>query len=122
MARKIGEVLRQARQEAGLSIRDLERLTGMASAAISQVENGVRRDPGFSTVLRLARATGISLDDLVVRIEGRTTTSHLSSSRQIAKALSRLEKAKANSSRVAAQLEEAIASLNDAKKSAVKKR
>lgn len=121
MARKIGEVLRQARQEAGLSIRDLERLTGMASAAISQVENGVRRDPGFSTVLRLARATGISLDDLVVRIEGRTT-SHLSSSRQIAKALSRLEKAKANSSRVAAQIEEAIASLNDAKKSAVKKR
>lgn len=121
MAKKIGEVLRQARLEAGLSTRDLERITGMATAAISQVENGLRRDPGFSTVLRLARAIGISLDEIVLGMEGRTVAQG-SSGRKVAMALSQMEKARETSARAMAQMEEAISTLNVVKKPVGKKR
>ena len=71
--KRIGEVLKEARLEAGLSARDLERATGLGTGEISQIETGRRLDPAFSVVLRLARGIGISMEDLALRYEGRQT-------------------------------------------------
>jgi transcriptional regulator with XRE-family HTH domain len=69
--KKIGEVLREARLEAGLSLRDLSKLTGMASGELSQIETGRRRvDPAFSVVMRVARSLGVDLGALEKRLEG----------------------------------------------------
>lgn len=61
---KLGTVLRQARLDAGLSLRDLSRASGLTASQISQIETGKRPDPGFHTVTKAAKALGISLDDL----------------------------------------------------------
>lgn len=98
MRKTIGQALREARLEAKLSARDLERVTGMATAAISQIETGVRKDPGFSTVLRLARAIGVSMEDLAQRVEGKSAgKSGAGSARSAARAIGLIEKARAGS-------------------------
>jgi transcriptional regulator with XRE-family HTH domain len=61
---QIGKALQKARLAAGLSLRELEKRSGMAASQISQIETGRRADPGFSTVLRLAKALEASLDAL----------------------------------------------------------
>lgn len=58
----LGQTLAVAREVKGLTLRDLERETGVSNALISQIETGKVKDPGFSTVVRLARALGLSLD------------------------------------------------------------
>lgn len=90
----LGTALRAARQEAGLSTRDLERITGMSNGQISKVEGGVRPDPSFRTVMRLAHGIGISLDDLVARMEGRASPASAIAIAARAKALASLKEAK----------------------------
>jgi transcriptional regulator with XRE-family HTH domain len=111
VAKSIGEVLRQARREAGLSARDLERLTGMSTASLSQIETGVRRDPGFRTVLRIARAIGISMEEIAQRMEGQTQGSSVQGKRYVSKTLALMTKAHETSIKSAAMLESAIAEL-----------
>lgn len=111
MAKSIGEVLRQARREAGLSARDLERLTGMSTASLSQIETGVRRDPGFRTVLRIARAIGISMEEIARRLEGLAYGPTVGGRHHTAKALALIAKAHETSVKSAGMLESAIAEL-----------
>lgn len=59
---KLGETFAAAREAKGMSLRDLERATGISNALISQIETGKVKDPGFSTVIRLALGLGLSLD------------------------------------------------------------
>jgi transcriptional regulator with XRE-family HTH domain len=109
VAKSIGEILRQARREAGLSSRDLERLTGMSTASLSQIETGVRRDPGFRTVLRVARAIGISMEEIARRLEGHAQGAPLDGRRHVSKTLALLTKARDTSIKSTAMLESAIA-------------
>ena len=110
MAKKIGEALRDARREAGLSIRDVERLSRLAAGTISQIENGVRADPGWSTVVRIARSIGVGLDNLAVRCEGRSTpASALRPS--VAIALAEIGKVRTDSQRAVERLDRAAAAL-----------
>ena len=51
-----------AREIKGWSLRDLEKASGVSNALISQIETGKVRDPGFTTVVRLCDALGLSLD------------------------------------------------------------
>ena len=44
---------------------------GMSASQISQIETGWRADPGFSTVLRLAKALQVSMDALAGLKESR---------------------------------------------------
>lgn len=67
MRKLIGPVLRKAREAADLSLRDLSRLSGMSVGQISQLETGVRPDPAFSTVARLAAALQLPLDALAAQ-------------------------------------------------------
>lgn len=57
----IGEWFALARELKGWTLRDLERRTRISNALISQIENGHVKDPGFRTVVRLARALGLDL-------------------------------------------------------------
>jgi transcriptional regulator with XRE-family HTH domain len=59
---KLGELIAIARECKGWTLRDMERETGISNALISQIEKGHVKDPGFSTVIRMARALGLSLD------------------------------------------------------------
>ncbi len=58
----LGELIAIARECKGWSLRDLERETGISNALISQIENGHVKDPGFSTVIKLVDALGLSLE------------------------------------------------------------
>jgi len=60
----LGTVLRRVREEAGVSQRDLARLTGMAVGQISMLETSGRENPGFMTIARLAKALRVSMDAL----------------------------------------------------------
>jgi transcriptional regulator with XRE-family HTH domain len=62
MTMKIGELIAIGRECKGWTLRDLERETGISNALISQIEHSHVKDPGFSTVIKLCRALGISMD------------------------------------------------------------
>lgn len=59
---KLGELIAIGRECKGWTLRDLERETGISNALISQIETGKVKDPGFSTVVRLVEALGISME------------------------------------------------------------
>jgi transcriptional regulator with XRE-family HTH domain len=63
-ARPLGRTLRDARIKRGLSLRDLERVTGIAVSQLSRMELGTRKNPSFATIARVAAALGVSLDVL----------------------------------------------------------
>jgi transcriptional regulator with XRE-family HTH domain len=58
----IGELIAVARECKGWTLRDLEKASGVSNPLISQIETGKVRDPGFTTVVRLMDALGLSLD------------------------------------------------------------
>lgn len=78
---RLGELVAIAREIKGLSLRELESASGVSNALISQIETGKVRDPGFSNVVRLCDALGISIEraavtarppDAALRSEGQT--------------------------------------------------
>jgi DNA-binding XRE family transcriptional regulator len=50
--------LKVAREERGLSLSDLTRLTGMDRSALSKLETGQRPNPTIETLVRYAEALG----------------------------------------------------------------
>lgn len=53
-----------AREIKGLTLRQLERECGVSNALLSQIETGKVKDPGFRTMVKIARALGVKLDRL----------------------------------------------------------
>jgi transcriptional regulator with XRE-family HTH domain len=60
---KLGEKIKEARLEKGLTQAELEKLSGVGQSTISDVEKGIG-SPAFSTISRLAGALGLRLDEL----------------------------------------------------------
>ncbi len=61
----LGVQLGSLRHERGWNWNDLARVAGIRSVQVKGIEEG-RRDPGFSTLVRLARALDLrSLDELL---------------------------------------------------------
>ncbi len=60
----LGQLLRLARELKGLSGRELERQAGVSNAEINHIETGHTKDPGFRTVVKLARALGVPIERL----------------------------------------------------------
>ena len=58
----LAELIGVARECKGWTLRDLEKASGVSNALISQIETGKVRDPGFTTVVRLVDALGITLN------------------------------------------------------------
>lgn len=61
---KVGQVLKMAREIKGMSLRQLERETGISNALLSQIETGAVKRPGFHNVVMIARVLGVKLDTL----------------------------------------------------------
>lgn len=61
---KLGELISLSRELKKMTLRDLEKKTGVSNALISQIESGKVKDPGFRTVCKLAAALGLGLKRL----------------------------------------------------------
>lgn len=66
---KIGNVLREARLDACMSLHDVQKTIGMASNQLSRLElRGNLKYVAFTTVAKLARLYRVSLDELASEI------------------------------------------------------
>jgi len=64
----IGQRIHQLRTERHWSQRDLAARAQIGQSYLSQLESGQRPDPGIHVVIKLAKAFGVSLDELVKSI------------------------------------------------------
>lgn len=69
LARAVVGVLAGARQDAGLSRRELAARSGVSANTIIKIERATTTDPAFTVVARLAQALGMDLDGLVRRAQ-----------------------------------------------------
>ena len=60
--KRVGERLRQLREERGISLRKLAELTEFSASFISQVENG-QASPSIGSLERIASAVGVTLGE-----------------------------------------------------------
>jgi putative transcriptional regulator len=72
MPETFGTVLKQLRERVGLSQPDLAKASTVPLGTIRSIEQG-RRSPVFATAVHLARAMGVSLDELAASVEDVTT-------------------------------------------------
>lgn len=63
-AQKLGKNLKRIRTEKGISQGDIVRSLGMDRAFISNIENG-KTNPTLATIAKLAKAIGVSVDELL---------------------------------------------------------
>lgn len=63
-SRKAGDVVRRAREAAGISQTELAKRAGLTQSNLSHIERGVNR-LGFEVAARIADALGISRLDLL---------------------------------------------------------
>lgn len=62
----VGDFIRQQRENAQKSIRDLARAAGVSNPYLSQIERGIRK-PSAEILQQIARALEISAESLYVR-------------------------------------------------------
>ena len=65
-ARSLGEVLRTARTDKGLSLRDVQRRTGIVSGHLSQIETDTIAKPEMALLWELAVAYDLDFAELLV--------------------------------------------------------
>jgi transcriptional regulator with XRE-family HTH domain len=64
---ELGSVLKDAREQANLSLREVEKRTGIRNAHLSQVETGVIARPEMAMLWDLAALYGLDYTDLLSR-------------------------------------------------------
>jgi transcriptional regulator with XRE-family HTH domain len=64
VAQSLGKIIRAARKRAELPAAQVARRAELDPAYFSRIESGVVPNPPFATVVRIARALGLSLDEL----------------------------------------------------------
>ncbi|WP_328672364.1 helix-turn-helix domain-containing protein [Streptomyces sp. NBC_00328] len=62
---RLGRLLREAR--AGRSMAEIAGVAGISAETLRKIETGRAPTPAFFTVAALARALGLSMDEIVVR-------------------------------------------------------
>jgi transcriptional regulator with XRE-family HTH domain len=72
----LGDKLAAARAHQGWSLREAEKRTGVPNAHLSQLETGTIRRPGLETLLPLAAAYGIPVDELAALAGHDVTALH----------------------------------------------
>jgi transcriptional regulator with XRE-family HTH domain len=63
----LGARLKELRRAAGMSQQSLAVAAGVSVSLVSQIEQKSRSDPRISTTAALARALGVTLDDLTAQ-------------------------------------------------------
>ncbi len=71
----IGEFIREQREQAQVSVRQLARLTGVSNPYLSQIERGLRK-PSAEILQQIAKGLRISAEQLYVRAGILEQTSH----------------------------------------------
>jgi transcriptional regulator with XRE-family HTH domain len=61
---KLHEAIAYARDVKGMTLRQLEKATGISNALLSQIETGHIQEPSFRNVVKIAKALGLKLDKL----------------------------------------------------------
>lgn len=61
----LGQMLKERREELGLTQTEVAELAGISNSFLSQLESGVRRGNNVRTVARLAGALKLRVDDVV---------------------------------------------------------
>lgn len=74
---RLGELLAVAREVKGMTLRDLEKTSGVSNAMISQIETGKVKNPSFATVVELADCLGLPLDRVASTVRRFKDTSVL---------------------------------------------
>ena len=72
----LGDFIKQRREAAQQSIRDLSRLAGVSNPYLSQIERGLRK-PSAEILQQIAHALHVSAETLYIRagiLDGDTTT------------------------------------------------
>ena len=64
-AKQLGRMLNQRRQALGLTVRDLEALSGVDDSSIVRLENGQQSRPNVEKLDKLATALRLSIEDLL---------------------------------------------------------
>lgn len=64
LSMKLHEAIAYARECKGLTLRALERRTGISNALLSQIETGHIQEPSFRNIVKISKALGISLKRL----------------------------------------------------------
>jgi transcriptional regulator with XRE-family HTH domain len=64
----LGMAIRERRAERGLSQEDLAHETGVHRTYVGGIERG-ERNPSYTNLLRIAKALGLDLSELVARAE-----------------------------------------------------
>lgn len=70
LARSVVATLRQVRDEAGLTRKQLAESSGVSGHTIAKIEQAAVTDPGFAVVAAIAGALALPLDELVRRASG----------------------------------------------------
>ena len=76
----VGEVIKSYRDEHGLSMRDFAKLAHLSNTMISNYEKGVSVKtgeplvPNLGSLIKIADAMGLSIDELLAKCEGTIDT------------------------------------------------
>lgn len=63
-AQKLGRNFKRIRTEKGMLQNEIARMLGMDKGFISNIENG-KTNPTLATIVKLAKAIGVSVDELL---------------------------------------------------------
>ena len=66
--------LLEYREQKHLTLAVLSKMTGLGTGRLSEIETGVTSDPRISTLIKIADALDVTLDELVGRREGWNLT------------------------------------------------
>lgn len=64
----IGERVRDLRQKHGLTSRELSKRAGVSHAYVGHIERGVLKSPGMVALVGIAKALGVSVDELLAPV------------------------------------------------------
>jgi transcriptional regulator with XRE-family HTH domain len=65
MSNKISDNLKKIRAKRGYSLERVARLADLSLNTIVKVENGVNKNPTIETLTKIAKALGVSIEDLI---------------------------------------------------------
>lgn len=71
----MGRTIAKARQEAGLTQKELCRRANLSYSTLTKIERGVIQTPSVFTIARIARATSTSVEELLARVDPAASTS-----------------------------------------------
>jgi transcriptional regulator with XRE-family HTH domain len=66
----LGVAIRHLREAKGITLEVLGRRCGISHAGLSKIERGETKEPAFETIVKVAKALNVPIDQLVQLAEG----------------------------------------------------